>query len=418
VEETFTVQVNLKKQPACLIEMEVVAPAELTQKAHTRAIKAVSKEVDLPGFRKGKAPKELILKNYAAAVEKHWQKEIADLAFIAVQKQTKLFPLSSSTSINFNLKKHSLEGAELSFKYETEPEVPSVDPAIFKLKETAAQTVSEEQIEEAIRQARFYFASFQEIEREVQEGDYVLIDLDSIDLDPPVRVFSDTRFEVKKKAVADWMLDLLLGSKKGSVIEGLSAPDADLPEAEKKKFAPKKVRLTVKKVETVQLPEVDDTLAKKMGAENTSKLKESVRNLLQKNLDEDLLLKQREEVGDFLFSHYPFDLPSSLLKSEIKHRQSQLFSNPSFKLKYDKMGPEEKEHLEADLNHHSQKAIALFYLTRKLLFDKKIEITKDEIENEIKKTGQKKTNQENYALALSRLILTKAEDFILNHRQR
>ncbi len=411
------IQVKIKKLPSCQVELEVQASAALVQKAQEKAIKEVAKKVSLPGFRKGKAPKEIILKNHQGEVEKEWQKEIADLAFTDVQTQTKLFPISSS-SINFKLKKHSLEGAELFFKYETEPQVPTIDPKTVKLKEIPKRTVTEKETEEAVRQTRFYFASFKEVSREIKEGDYVIIDLDALDVEPHARVFSDTRFEVKKKAIADWMIDLLLKAKKGDVIEGLSYPDPEISAEEKKQFEPKKVRLTIKKVEEATLPAIDDNLAKKMGAENVEKMREKITGLLQQNLSDHEHTQYREQLSEYLFTNHPFELPLSLVTSELKHRKDQLLSNQNFKAKYDKMKIEEKAKIEADLKRNSEKAIALFYLSRKIVHDHKLDITKEEIMKLIgQENPQQKITQEMYALTLSRLILNKAEEFILNNRQ-
>ena len=416
-ESLSNIQVEIKKLPSCQVELEVQASADLVKKAHEKAIKEASKKVSLPGFRKGKAPKEIILKNHQGEVEKEWQKEIADLAFTEVQQQTKLFPISSS-SINFKLKKHSLEGAELFFKYETEPQVPTIDPKTVKLKEIPQRSVTEKETDEAIRQTRFYFASFKEVSREIKEGDYVIIDLDALDVEPIARVFSDTRFEIKKKAIADWMIDLLLKTKKGDVVEGLSYPDPDLKAEEKKQFEPKKVRLTIKKVEEATLPAVDDDLAKKMGAENVEKMREKIKGLLQQNLVDHEKTQYREQLSEYLFTQHPFELPLSLVTSELKHRKNQLLSNQNFKIKYDKMKVEEKAKIEADLKRNSEKAIALFYLSRKIVHDHKLDITKEEITKLIgQENPQQKITQEMYALTLSRLILNKAEDFLLNNRQ-
>lgn len=417
-EEQKEIQVTIKKNPSCQVELEVKASKELAQKALEQAIKEVAKKVSLPGFRKGKAPKEIILKNHKSEVDKAWQKEIADLAFVEAQKETKLFPLSAA-SIHFNLKKFSEEGAELTFKYETEPEVPPVDAKAVKLKEVPKRTVTEKELDEAIHQSRFYFADFKEVEREIKEGDYVILDLDALDLTPPARVFSDTRFEVKKQAIANWMLDLLLKTKKGAVVEGLSYPDPDLPEEEKKKFEPKKVKLAVKKVEEAALPEINDDFAKKLGSENVADMRKKVTDILQQNLDDHEKKQYQEMLSEELFTKYPFELPLSLVTSEVKHRKDQLLSNQNFKLKYDKMPDEEKAQIEADLKRHAEKAIALFYLSRKIVHDNKIEIKPEEIASLLPPEKEKQQlTQEMYALAFSRMVLTKAEEFILNNRQR
>ncbi len=58
------VRVSIQKKPACLVEFHVRASKRLVEKARLDAVKAVNKEVSLPGFRKGKSPDAMILKKF------------------------------------------------------------------------------------------------------------------------------------------------------------------------------------------------------------------------------------------------------------------------------------------------------------------------------------------------------------------
>src|SRR5258708_5551673 len=76
-----SVHVTVHPKPKCRIELEVEAKPSLVQAAHKKAIRSLAKEVSLPGFRKGKAPDEMILKKYPRDLDKAWQEMIADVAF-------------------------------------------------------------------------------------------------------------------------------------------------------------------------------------------------------------------------------------------------------------------------------------------------------------------------------------------------
>src|SRR5690242_12517421 len=77
---------TLHQKPACVVEYAVEALEPLVQEARKKAIKKVAKEVSLPGFRKGKAPEQMVVKNFSTQVDKEWQQEIANVTFLECQK--------------------------------------------------------------------------------------------------------------------------------------------------------------------------------------------------------------------------------------------------------------------------------------------------------------------------------------------
>ncbi len=254
-----SVRVSVHRKPSCRIELHVSTGKSIVDAARKEAIKAVNKEVSLPGFRKGKAPEDIILKKFPNDVERKLHKAIADLAFIEAQKISNVPLLNNNSTISFDLKKHSDEGAELVFTFETEPKIPAPDPKLFSPKSVDRPEVGDKQIDEAIRQMMFFYAQWTPIEdRPVREGDFIMIDLDTVEGETSQKVFHHIRFEVVPERMAAWMRNLVLNAKAGDVLEGMSEPDDNASEEEKKEFKPKKVRLHLLKVEQAVLPELND----------------------------------------------------------------------------------------------------------------------------------------------------------------
>ena len=86
------------------------------------------------------------------------------------------------------------------------------------------------------------------------------------------------------------------------------------------------------------------------------------------------------------------------------------------------MTREEKEKMDKKLREESTSAVQLFYLTRQIVQDEKIPVTHQEVEKEAvaiynsypKKSGNSgEVPREMYALALSKIIMAKAQDYIL-----
>jgi len=423
------VRVQVRYKPKCRVEMHVKTASQMVKEAQKNAIKIVSKEVSLPGFRKGRAPDAMILKKFPLDVEKHLHKAIADLAFAAAQKVAKVPVLNNHSAISFDLKNQSMEGgAELLFSFETEPKVPTVDPAGFAPKPVKRPEVAEKQIEEAIRQMRFFYAHWKPIhDRPIQDGDYIMIDLDTVEGENVQQVFHHIRFEVSKERMAGWMKNLVAGAKAGDVLEGVSEPDDTATEEEKKEFKPKNVRLTVLKVEEAVLPELNDEFAKKVGAADIPHMRQSIADLLNRQADEKVQTDLREQVNDYLIEKYSFELPQSLIDTERKHRLGQLMRDPKFKAHWSKLTQEERKKLEEKLSEESNQAVRLFYLSRQIVENAKIPVTHQEVQNEAISIYQShggrnaeidKMPKEVYALALSKVILAKAQDYVMHTQNK
>ena len=379
------IEVSVRRKPSCRVELTVKVFPPIIDQARKAAIKTISKEVAIPGFRKGKAPEETILKRYPQEVEKQLHKTLADLSYTAAQKLVHIPLLNNNAQITFDLKNHSDKEAELVFSFETEPLIPTVDPQLFVRKSVERAEVTDKQIDEAIRQMMFFYADWNPIEnRSIQDGDYITIDLDTIeDEGAPQRVFNHVRFEVSKERMASWMKRLVEGAKAGDVLEGISESDDTASEEEKNTFKPKKVRVSILKAEEVSLPELNDEFSKKVGAETVEKMRESVAAMLNHRADDGVKEALGEQVSDFLVENYAFDLPASLIAAETKHRKEQLLKDPAFRKNWDHhMTPAEKEAREETISIESGHAIRLFYLARAVVHQANIPITQQEVQHE------------------------------------
>src|ERR1700679_3370372 len=112
------VRFTVHHKPACIAEFAVEAFEPLVKGAHKKAARAISKEVVLPGFRKGKAPEELIIKNFPKEVDKEWQQEIANFCFQECGKMAKIPVLHRDAKITYKMKSHSPSGALLILSFE------------------------------------------------------------------------------------------------------------------------------------------------------------------------------------------------------------------------------------------------------------------------------------------------------------
>ncbi len=424
------VELTVHKKPQCLIEFIVKASKDLVKKAHGKAVRAVAKEVSLPGFRKGKAPDDLIVKRYSDAVDQQWQKKIADDSFAAAEKLARIPVLSTKSPITFNMQKHTLEeGAELTFVFETEPEVPAIDITKLNLADLPKEEIKEETVDEGIRQVSFFFAEWTTVvDRGASAGDFLLLDIYSLEGDEPQKVFNDTRFEVAEKTMSAWMRDLTMGMKTGEEKEGISQPDADASLEDKKAFEPKKVKVVVKKIETAILPEIDDSFATKVGCKTADELRTNIRSLFEKRNAEGRNKALCDRLADDLLKEFPFELPKSILDEEVKFRLQHSMQNPQFKKEWDAMSDEQKkEHLEK-IREVSENSVRLFYICRTVIHDEKIPLSPDEIKPTeptfielllgLRSPYEQAPDKKDEAMAMSRLMLKKAQEHLIEQLEK
>ena len=422
--ENENVKVEVSKKENCLVEYSVKSNATIIKAAKNEAIKEISKGVEVPGFRKGKAPVDLILKDYADQVDNSFKQKVADLSFVEAQKLTKI-PLLKSSKISFDLKKLDDNEMDALYIFETEPSPPSIDPKLLDLSGINEQKISQEDIDEYTRQMLFFYAKCEEeTEKAISADDFIILDLESLkDEKNPSKVFSNTRFEVAKKSMAKWMMDAVIGMKKEESKEVFSEPDDHLTEDEKKNFETQKVRITIKKIEKPIVPEFDEEFAKKIGAPSLDEVKKSIVEMLEKQTKEKYENEIKVKVNQFLIEKYPFDLPLSLVEKEKDHRKSQILKDEKAKVEFSKLTEDRKKQFDTSLLNESVNAIKLFYLSRKILEDNKIVLSEAEVKEEAEKIvssmGKDKANfQEYLSLAASRLLLTRAQDYVIANAKK
>jgi len=420
-------QIEVEKLGDCKVKLIVNADKHYYDKAKKLTIKQVSKDITLPGFRKGKAPEEMIMKKHGASVNAELPRNLANLIFQDAQNLVQLPILRHHNAVSYELVKSDPDQTEpkvkINYTCEVEPTVPDFDIKSIKLEKVKRHSVGDKEIDEAVRQMQFFYAKWHEVKRPIKIGDYVIIDLESLHLDPPEKVFADTRFEVTEKAMADWMRELLIGKKTDEVVEGTSHPDKTASEEEKKQFEPRKVRITIKKVEEAELPKLDDEFAKRAGANTVEEMKTSIAEMLNRQADDAEQREKREAVNRWLLTHVKFDLPHSLVLSEKQHRLKGIEQQIRHLAKH------QQEQQIKQIDEQSKNAIALFYITKKIINQANIQITNEEINREAqaiymahnphaKLEEVNKVTQDIYGLAVSRLMLLKAQDYILNQIEK
>jgi trigger factor len=421
------VRFTIHHKPSCIVEFDAEVLEPLSAATRKKAIRKIAKEVSLPGFRKGKVPDAMIAKNFPNEIDKEWQQEIANACFQECLTLAKIPVLHRDAKITYQMKSHSPSGALLALSFEREPVVPHVDPKQIHLKTVKRPVVNDNKIDETIRQVQLFFATWEHVhDRPIAEGDFVLLDVDVVEETGRAPLFTSTRFEVTRKSMAQWMYALVLGKNRGDSLEGTSVPDEDTSEEEKKELLPKKVWVTIKAVDTATIPPLDENFVKQLGVDTVEEMRARITDLLNTQADAHVIEAQREQISQYLLNECPFELPATLIEKETQFRLRQLSQDAEFQKYWGTLKTEERNKTIKTVFEQSEKAVRMFYLCRQIATDASIRISAADLPspsisplemliNPQKIHHHQHNPETEHAEAYSRLLLEKAEDFLIRN---
>ena len=117
---------KVEEHSGCQVAFSISVSPPATDAAYKKAVKTISKEVSLPGFRKGRAPAAMVVKHYEKYVHDEWQELVVKTALQESTDLSKIYPIRRVENPKVDSCTRE-EGAQVSFEFERYPHVPSID---------------------------------------------------------------------------------------------------------------------------------------------------------------------------------------------------------------------------------------------------------------------------------------------------
>ena len=289
------------------LRLTIEVDEERAEQAMRRAARQISRQVNIPGFRKGKAPYELIVQRYG---EDTVRKEAADLivedVYREAREQEEIIPHAAAA-----LDELKLDPITFTFTVPLPPTVELGDYRAYRLEATEAQ-VDEEAVEQALERIREQNAILEPVDRPAALDDGVVIDLvgrtaegvEFLKADD-VRMLLDAESTNPAPGFAEAIVGMEVGDERTFT---LTLP-ADFAQEE---YRGQEAEFTVQMTEVYNstLPDMDDDLARTVGNfDSFEELEEHVRNRLQSvaqsEIDEAYATQVLEDILDQAQVEYP-----------------------------------------------------------------------------------------------------------------
>jgi len=293
--------------------------------AKRRAARKIAQRIKIAGFRPGKAPYDVVVRSAGeASVNEEAIDLLVDEIYPKILDETKIKPAAPGT----------LE------------EIPSLDPPKFKFLVPLAPVVdlgdyhslrmpfewqppSEDKVDESIEEMRRMYAKTESVDRPIQSGDFVLIDLKGFNLksetpDVPVIEKNSHAVFIRPDSKPDeWpypgFSNELIGAPSGEAKKFTHKFPKDFTDENLQKLTIQ-FEATIKTIRGMTLPDLDEEFAKKAGNfDSIEAMREAIKTSLTNQSKADYEDGYFEKVFELIKAQASIKYPPQLVSHESEH---------------------------------------------------------------------------------------------------
>jgi len=364
-------------------ELDLDIPPAVVGEEFDKILTEYASKAKLAGFRKGKAPRDLVQRMFLAEIQKDVVDSLVPKALGEELKAGGLRPVSVPVIMDAHFEEDRTLHARVAFEVLPEFELPVYKQVRLARREAV---VEDREVEQSLEELRQRAAEYVPAEgRGVRDGDYVVVELQGRDLRT-------------KKAFPVEKIVILAGHAENepSLDENLSGMK---PGEEKtfsvtypkdhanKKLAGKDVeyRLKAQSIKEKKVLPLNDDLAKTLGDyRGLEDLKEKVRAGLLASRQISTRNKAASELLEKISAEVTVELPESLIEDETRAVLRRILSSyPQAQL-----GKDQAEQLAAESKKQAERNIKNNLILTRIAEREAITVSEAEVEEEIKGLAQ------------------------------
>jgi len=377
------VEINVIKINSYSREMSVnITWAELEDDFSKNA-KNFSKKVKLQGFRPGKVPVKILLKQFKPAMEADFVENALNKYYLLALKEKELLPVNKAEveKVDFHYE------SDMSFtaKFEIEPEIklPKLRKRAFKIQKTN-YVHDQEDVDNVIRDLRRNHATMETVEAGAEEGHFVLADLQKLDTTGvPIigKKLEKQYLKVGGGVIKDENLDKLKGAKPGDKIRMHLTENE---QGEKSEY-----EVSVINVEKEVLPEINEEFIQKVdpAAKTEEELRANVETRIKDNYKHRSQEAFERQLSDALIEKVDPEFPPSMVDSYLDHMIEDMKQSGQ-------PGAEDVDEAKVRETYQSvaERNMKWFLVRKAIINENEFAVTKDDVQAEIQKLLDRSPN--------------------------
>ena len=385
--------VQVEKMEKNMAKLTIEVSAEELDKAMQNAYLKARGKISIPGFRKGKAPRKMIEQMYGkgifledaanALIPEHYSKalEECDLEIVSQPEidvtqaePGKAFIFTAEVAVKPEVTLGEYKGVEVP-KSETEVTDEDIDAEIKKEQEKNSRTVTVE-------------------DRGAENGDITTIDFEGFVDGVAFEGGKGTDYPLTlgSGSFIPGFEDQLVGAKAGDHVEvNVTFPE----EYQAAELAGKAAvfQCDVKKVETKELPELDDDFAQDVSEFDTlAEYREDVKKKLTEKKEKEARAAKENTAVDKAIENAEMEIPDAMLNTQVRQMMndfaSRMQSQGLTMEQYFQFTGMTAEKMQEEMKPQALKRIQTGLVLEKIAETENIEVSEDEVNEEISKMAE------------------------------
>lgn len=414
-----------------IAKIDLTIDAKEAQSAYNKALKRVSQNVNIAGFRKGKAPRNIVEKYVgverikAEAIESVFPKAFGEIADehkldLATRPYIESYEFEAGKDISMVVKAELKPEVELSKYKGNTVEFEEFNPGDDAL-ETELKTIQE----------RFSTLETIEEDRETKADDIVTFDFEGFVGDEAIEHGAGKNYtlDLAHSNFIPGFAEGLVGHKKGEEF----TIDVTFPEdyhQDKLKGAKAQFKIKLNEVKTKVLPELNDELAKKAGKfESLDALKEDIKKFIEESKNAENERRKAEAIFNKVYEESKIDIQNSMIEREIDAIEAETRQNAErHGQDFDKLVEKEgKDEVQKKFREEAIKRIKNSLIVEKIAKTEDIKIGQDDILEQVNElarlyhtTGTQvfeeiRQNPSGFAVITQQIATKKVNEILLNN---
>ncbi|MFN2322892.1 MAG: trigger factor [Trueperaceae bacterium] len=401
--------------------IEITVPVDVVDATFERVFGSLARQVRVPGFRPGKAPRGVLLQRVGSeALAEEVREAIVDAHYPQAVRELELTPVHAHFHADA-----PVAGQAFTFTVHTDlyPEFTLADPASIEI-DAANVELADSDVQETLERLREDHATLVPIERPAAPGDVVFVETQGegggsampVDLD---RTEPELAAQLHGKVVGDEVV-LDLGPDpvpEGGADDATADENAEASEASEASEAPRRtLAVKVTDVKEKDRPEFDDAFAATLGFPTWSEVDAEVRRQLTAERDREAFTAQREAFIEKLTAATEVPLPGALVRRRQGHLLEDLGRdlqrrNTDLNAYMTNLESEGKrEEFEAELKAAAERGVKRDLVLERLLETQGTTIDDAELEEALRHLAQRER------MDVARLKRERGEEWIENYR--
>lgn len=384
--ERMDLRVEINNVGPCKKHIRVGIPRDAIDKLGDKLVDEYSDKVQVPGFRVGHVPGDLVRKRFRKELNEEVKQRILMQSLDQIGKDSKLEPISEP-NLDLDAIEIPEEGDfEYEFEVEVRPEFDLPDYKHLKIKRPV-RDVSDKDVADYANRFIDQYGKQIPVERAVKPGDYVAIDIEFTHNGQPLTKIEDVSVRVRptlrfQDAEITGFDKLLAGATADEVRETdlTVSLEADTVEMRNEKVHAKITVLDVKELES---PNLDEEFLGRLGAKSVEDLNDQIRGMLDRQVKYEQRQSVRRQVIEKITESAKWDMPEELLRKqadnalrrEILEMQQAGFTTPEIAARENELRQKSLSTTRRNLKEH-------FVLDR-IAEEEKIEVTAEDINFEV-----------------------------------